>query len=103
MIEDILILEEQDSDHSLVVVAVSGGEPLLVLAVVARGIQELLVLKALVLLVAGEGLTVDALVRIDWETWSSIKVLFFSSQILQTRCYQYEIFRTTLILRLYVL
>ena len=25
MIEDILILEEQDSDHSLVVVAVSGG------------------------------------------------------------------------------
>ena len=41
------------------------GEPMLVLAVVARGIQELLVLKALVLLVAGEGLTVDALVRID--------------------------------------
>ena len=75
MIEDILVLEAQDSDPSLVVVAVSGGEPnehkdvrggpRVVLAVIASGIQEQLVLKALVLLVAGEGLTVDALVRID--------------------------------------
>ena len=65
MIEDILILEEQDSDPSLVVVAMSGGEPRVVLGVIASGIQEQLVLKALVLLVAGEGLTVDALVRID--------------------------------------
>ena len=43
----------------------SVGGPRVVLAVIASGIQEQLVLKALVLLVAGEGLTVDALVRID--------------------------------------
>ena len=75
MIEDILILEEQDSDPSLVVVAVSGGEPnrkwsclggpWAVLAVGARGIQRLLVLKALVLVDAGEGLTVDAFEQMD--------------------------------------
>ena len=75
MIEDILVLEAQDSDPSLVVVAVSGGEPTTeviacgwpsaVLAVGARGIQRLLVLKALVLLDAGEGLTVDAFEQID--------------------------------------
>ena len=35
------------------------------LAVGARGIQKLLVLKALVLLDAGEGLTVDAFEQID--------------------------------------
>ena len=39
MIEDILILEEQDSDHSLVVVAVCPGGALARLAVVARGIR----------------------------------------------------------------
>ena len=75
MIEDFLILEEQDSDPSLVVVAVSGGEPTTeviacgwpsaVLAVGARGIQRLLVLKALVLVDAGEGLTVDAFEQMD--------------------------------------
>ena len=41
------------------------GGPSAVLAVSARGIQMLLVLKALVLLDAGEGLTVDAFEQID--------------------------------------
>ena len=41
------------------------GGPRAVLAVIARGIQELVTLKALVLLDAGEGLTVDALKQID--------------------------------------
>ena len=48
-----------------IVSLLSGGEPRVLLAVIARGIQEQLVLKALVLLVAGEGLTVDALEQID--------------------------------------
>ena len=37
---------------------------------IARGIQELVTLKALVLLDAGEGVIVDALKQIDLETWS---------------------------------
>ena len=41
------------------------GGPSAVLAVGARGIQKLLVLKALVLLDAGEELTVDAFEQID--------------------------------------
>ena len=41
------------------------GGPRAVLAVIARGIQEQWTLKALVLLDAGEGLTVDAFEQID--------------------------------------
>ena len=41
------------------------GGPRAVLALIARGIQEQWTLKALVLLDAGEGLTVDALEQID--------------------------------------
>ena len=41
------------------------GGPSAVLAVGARGIQRLLVLKALVLVDAGEGLTVDAFEQMD--------------------------------------
>ena len=62
------------------------GGPRAVLALIASGIQELVTLKALVLLDAGEGVIVDALKQIDLETWSSIKVLFSSSQILLIRC-----------------
>ena len=46
-------------------VVIACGWPSAVLAVGARGIQRLLVLKALVLVDAGEGLTVDAFEQID--------------------------------------
>ena len=62
------------------------GGPWAVLALIARDIQELVTLKALVLLDAGEGVIVDALKQIDLEMWSSIKVLFSPSQILLILC-----------------
>ena len=91
MIEDILVLEEQDSNPSLVVVAVSGEEPTRSEVVVcgwtlgSACIQELVTLKARVLLVAGEGVLENAWEQIDLETWSfSIKQLLFSSSQIST-------------------
>ena len=52
----------------------------------AGSIQELVTLKALVLLDAGEGVIVDALKQIDLETWSfQLKFYFLHHKILLIR------------------
>ena len=53
----------------------------------SAGIQELVTLKALVLLDAGEGVIVEALKQVDLETWSfQLKFYFLHHKILLIRC-----------------
>ena len=88
MIEDILVLEEQDFNPSLVVVAVSGVGPSrgdVVVCGCTLGMSSLQKLIARVLLVAGVGVLEIALEVIDWETWSfSIRQLLFRSSQIST-------------------
>ena len=88
VIEDILVLEEQDFNPSLVVVAVSGVGPsrgAVVVCGCTLGMSSLQKLIARVLLVAGVGVLEIALEVIDWETWSfSIRQLLFRSSQIST-------------------